>query len=159
MARTRVDLELQAAPPRACTNLRLRQLTRQVSQHYDAQMAAAGLKTTQYSLLAAVIKLGPARPADLAAALKMDPSTLTRNLKPLMAAGWVSMTAGADARTRAVSITDSGRAKHAEARRLWKVAQDSLHQTLGESRVQALHTLIRESLALLAPDDGVAKDG
>lgn len=144
-----------AAAPRSCTNLRLRQLTRQVTQHYDAQMAAAGLKTTQYSLLSAVQELGPVRAADLAAALKMDPSTLTRNLKPLVQAGWVTSAAGADARTRAVSITAAGRAKRAEAQRHWRAAQDSLHRLLGAQRVEALHGLIHESLTLLGstPED------
>ena len=140
----------RADSPLPCTNLRLRQLTRRVTQHYDGPMAAAGLKTTQYSLLATLLRLGPARPSDLAAALKMDPSTLTRNLKPLVAAGWVEMAAGADARSRAVSVTAAGRAKYTEARRHWKAAQRSLEQTLGEQRVRALHALIDESLALLA---------
>ena len=150
--------DASAAVPHGCTNLRLRQLTRRVTQHYDAQMAAAGLKTTQYSLLSAVLSMGPARPADLAAALKMDPSTLTRNLKPLIAAGWVETSSGSDARSRAVSITDAGRAKRSEAQRHWKAAQQSLNQTLGVPRVLALHALIQDSLALLAPDETVEGD-
>ncbi|MDP1998494.1 MAG: MarR family transcriptional regulator, partial [Rhodoferax sp.] len=40
-----------------CTNLRLRQMMRRVAQHYDQEMAQAGLKTTQYSLLTYVLKL------------------------------------------------------------------------------------------------------
>ena len=153
MTRSKPTPEVPSALPQGCTNLQLRQLMRQVTQHYDAQMAASGLKTTQHSLLSTVLKLGPARPSDLASALKMDPSTLTRNLKPLIAAGWVEMTAGIDARSRAVSITAAGRAKRSEAQRHWKVAQDSLNQTLGVTRVLALHALIHESLALLAPGE------
>ena len=34
-----------------CTNFKLRQLMRRVAHHYDLEMAGAGLKTTQYSLL------------------------------------------------------------------------------------------------------------
>ena len=64
--------------PRGCTNFKLRQLTRRVSQHYDRVVAECGLKTTQYSLLTHVDRLGPVRPTDLAAAMAMDPSTLTR---------------------------------------------------------------------------------
>src|SRR3982751_6033532 len=70
-----------ATMPRGCTNLKLRQLTRRVSQHYDRIVGAAGLKTTQYSLLSYVTRLGPARPGDIAAAMEMDASTLTRNLQ------------------------------------------------------------------------------
>ena len=44
-----------------CTNFKLRQLMRRVAQHYDLEMAGAGLKITQYSLLSHVLKLrGPA---------------------------------------------------------------------------------------------------
>ena len=158
MNQTRPAPDLRAAQPRGCTNLLLRQLTRQVTQHYDVHMAAAGLKTTQYSLLSTVLQLGPARPVDLALALKMDPSTLTRNLKPLLAAGWVDLSAGPDARTRAVSITPAGRAKRSEAQRHWRLAQDGLNRILGLPQVVALHTLVQTSLALLAPAEAKVGD-
>ncbi len=66
--------------PRGCTNLKLRQLARRVTQHYDVELGKAGLKTTQYSLLSYVLRLGPLRPGDLAQAMTLDASTLTRNL-------------------------------------------------------------------------------
>ena len=149
------------AKPQGCTNLQLRQLTRRVSQRYDVEMSRMGIKTTQYSLLSYVVKLGPIRPADLAQAMAMEPSTLTRNLKPLMDAGWVEMTAGVDGRSRLVCATAAGREKRSQAQRHWKAAQAHLNQTLGLERVQALHTLIQESLALLAstePDTGADHD-
>jgi DNA-binding MarR family transcriptional regulator len=158
MPPSKPERKADAPQPSGCTNLQLRRLTRQVTQRYDAQMAAAGLKTTQYSLLSAVLQMGPARPADLAAQLNMDASTLTRNLKPLISAGWVDLTAGADARSRAVSITELGRSKRAEAQRHWKAAQLSLNNTLGLDRVAALHDLIHQSLALLAGDEAPAHE-
>jgi len=138
------------AVPQGCTNFKLRQLMRRVATHYDVEMARCGLKTTQYSLLSHVLKLGPIRPSDLAAAMKMDASTLTRNLRPLVDAGWVTLEAGADARSRLVHITDAGRDKRAEAQRHWKAAQLALNDTLGAERVVALHALVDDSLALLA---------
>lgn len=133
-----------------CTNLKLRQLTRRITQHYDTELAQAGLKTTQYSLLSHVLKLGPIRPCDLALAMKMDASTLTRNLKPLLAAGWVQLAEGVDGRSRLISITDAGREKRQEAQRHWKAAQTSLNRLLGLQRVLALHSLLDESLEILA---------
>ncbi len=140
--------------PQGCTNFKLRQLLRRVSNHYDLEVGKSGLKTTQYSLLSHVLRLGPLRPGDLARAMTMDASTLTRNLKPLEAAGWVEVGAGEDGRSRLVSITDAGRAKRAEAQRHWRVAQESLNEVLGLERVVALHALIDESLALLAAPEG-----
>ncbi len=137
--------------PQGCTHFKLRQLARRVSQLYDHRMAGIGLKTTQYSLLSHVLRLGPIRPGDLAAAMTLDASTLTRNLKPLLAAGWLELAPGDDGRTRSVRITPAGRAKRDEAQRHWKAAQQALNAQLGIERVAALHALVDESLALLAP--------
>src|ERR1700722_16389651 len=73
--------------PKGCSNAKLRQLARRMSQHYDQEMRELGLKATQYSLLSQVLQRGPIRPGDLAMAMAMDASALTRNLKPLVAAG------------------------------------------------------------------------
>jgi DNA-binding MarR family transcriptional regulator len=145
------------AQPRGCTNFKLRQITRTVSRRYDAAVAASGLKTTQYSLLSHIAALGPVRPSDLAAAMNLEVSTLSRNLLPLVAQGWVEQGAGPDARTRLVTLTDAGRAKRTEAQRLWKQAQLGLNDTLGMARVAQLHNLIDECLALLG-DEGTTDD-
>ena len=136
-------------PPRGCTHFQLRQLSRRLGLLYDAELAAVGLKTTQFSLLSSLLALGPVRPADLARAMKLEPSTLTRNLQPLLAAGWAEMGPGADGRSRTVRITPAGEALRAQARDRWHHAQQQLNTTLGEQRVAALHALIQESLTLL----------
>jgi DNA-binding MarR family transcriptional regulator len=135
-----------AARPHGCSNAKLRQLTRRVSQHYDHEMGKIGLKTTQYSLLSHVVHRAPIRPGDLAKAMVLDASTLTRNLKPLVTAGWITVGAGTDSRSHLVGITEAGREKRVEAQRRWKAAQESLNALLGVERVLALHELIDESL-------------
>ena len=137
------------AKPQGCTNLRLRRVSRLVSRHYDAHVAASGLKTTQYSLLSHVMHLGPLRPVDLARAMNIEASTLTRNMKPLVASGWLTQGEGADARSRLIAITDAGRAKRAEAQAHWRRAQTGLIELLGVVRVLALHALLDESLEIL----------
>ena len=137
--------------PQGCTNFKLRQLARRVSQFYDAEVSKAGLKTTQYSLLSHVLRLGPIRPGELAVAMTMDASTLTRNLKPMLAAGWLELSAGEDGRSRLVHITAAGRDKRAEAQRHWKAAQQNLNRLLGVDSVQSLHALVDASLERLAP--------
>ena len=138
--------------PLGCTSFKVRQLMRRISQHYDAEVAHSGLKTTQYSLLSHVLNLGPLRPVDLAAAMKMTASTLSRNLQPLIAAGWLEMGAGADARSRLVHITEAGVVKRREAQKHWKVAQHKLNDLLGIERVAALHALVDDALALLGAE-------
>ncbi|OGB20772.1 MAG: MarR family transcriptional regulator [Burkholderiales bacterium RIFCSPLOWO2_02_FULL_57_36] len=142
-----------ATKPQGCTNFKLRKLMRRVAQHYDNEMSKIGLKTTQYSLLSHVLKLGPIRPGELAHAMAMDASTLTRNLKPLVDAGWIEVAPGSDGRSRSVTITDAGREKRHDAQRRWKAAQEGLNQLLGVEQVLALHALIDNSLELLSPLD------
>jgi DNA-binding MarR family transcriptional regulator len=135
--------------PRGCTNLKLRQISRAVTRHYDAFVAPTGLKNTQYSLLSHVVLLGPIRPSDLAQKMRVEPSTLTRNLQPLLAQGWVEQGPGEDARSRLVSATDAGRAKRTEGQKAWKQGQLALNERLGPERVAALHTLIDDCLQQL----------
>ena len=137
--------------PQGCTNFKLRQLMRRVAQHYDAEVGKSGLKGTQYSLLSYVVKLDPIRAVDLAEAMRVSTSTLSRNLQPLIASGWIEVNAGNDARSRLISATEAGQIKRAEAQRKWRIAQEGINATLGAQRVLALHALIDESLELLSP--------
>jgi len=148
-ARSPVSIPASPAVPKGCSSLKLRRLSRRVSQHFDQIVSGAGLKTTQYSLLSHVVELGPIKPGALATHMDMDASTLTRNLQPLIAQGWVEVGPGADARSRAVVATEAGRVKRVEAQKEWKRAQRALNQRLGAERVAQLHAVIDECLALL----------
>ena len=136
--------------PQGCTNFKLRQLLRSVSRLYEAQMAPTGIKTTQYSLLSHLLTLGPVAPSELAQQMGLDASTLTRNLRPLIDQGYAAQGPGADARSRQITLTDAGRAKHAQAKQHWKRAQLSLNERLGAKQVVALHTMIEQVQSALA---------
>lgn len=145
--------------PQGCTNLKLRQLARVVTRHYDRHVAEVGLKNTQYALLSHVVKLGPIRPGDLARRMQMDASTLTRNLQLLAAQGWVTIGAGEDARSRLVEATAAGHAKRTDGQRAWKAAQTALNERLGVARVVALHELLDACIECLneGADDEAAE--
>jgi DNA-binding MarR family transcriptional regulator len=151
-------MEDHIGAPRGCTNLKLRQASRLVTRHYEAFVAPTGLKITQYSLLSYVVKLGPLRAGELAAAMQLDASTLTRNLRPLLQQGWVQMHPGDDARSRVIEATEAGRALRAQAQRAWKRAQLALNERLGTARVAALHTLLDDCIARLEPAAGDPDD-
>ncbi|MES2262328.1 MAG: MarR family winged helix-turn-helix transcriptional regulator [Pseudomonadota bacterium] len=137
-----------------CTCLQLRKLTRTVSRLYDQHLAKAGLKTTQFSLLRHIIY--QALPmAQLATLLCTERTTLTRNLRPLIDAGWVVLLPGSDPRQRIVTITDAGRDKARAAKTAWRTAQDEIEKLLGQDTIQALHTVIDFSLERL---DGLDDD-
>ncbi len=141
-----------AAAPRGCTHLKLRQAGRLVTRHYEERFRSSALNITQYSLLSHVVRLAPVGAGELAAAMKLDASTLTRNLQPLVEQGWVVVRPGTDARARIVEATPEGQALRATAQRDWQRAQQALNRLLGSERVAALHTLLDECIALLEQD-------
>ncbi len=131
-----------AAQIRGCTCFRVRRLARRVTQIYDRTLAPCGLRVTQFSLLSRLAWNDPMTMGALAAELDMDRTTLTRNLKPLLEAGLVALArAAGDARQREVHLTDLGRGRQREARKLWRVAQDEINDTLGEKEIASLHRL------------------
>lgn len=110
---------------------------------YDRELAPTGLRLTQYALLATLRREGKdagVAVTDLAAAMDMDRTTLTRNLRPLLDQGLIELgTDPADARVRRALVTAKGNAAFAAAMPHWRVAQDFVNQTLGEGNVLALH--------------------
>jgi len=117
-----------------CTCFNLRKATRTVTQMYDEALKPAGLRATQMSVLAMIVGRGPLTMTGLADQLVMDRTTLTRNLKPLIAEGLVSTVAGPDKRQRLVQITDRGRQRFDETKPLWSEVQNRLADALGYGR-------------------------
>ncbi|MDB5763870.1 MAG: winged helix-turn-helix transcriptional regulator [Herminiimonas sp.] len=106
----------------------LRQAARVVTQIYDQSLKPSGVKITQFGIL----RLLAARPdlttGDIANALAMDSTTLTRTLKIIKDSGWIDAAQGEDRRERRWTITQSGSSKIQEAIPLWKRAQEELAQ-------------------------------
>jgi DNA-binding MarR family transcriptional regulator len=117
--------------PSNCTCFRLRRAARQVSQVYDRELAAVDLSLNEYSILRRA-EPQPRTLGELAATAGMDRSTLTRNLKPLIDAGWLKETRGEDARQRVIAITAAGRKRIAKAMPHWQCAQQRLEKQYGK---------------------------
>lgn len=137
------------AKPRGCTFLRMRKLTRRITQRYDLHLQQGGLRSTQFSLLATLAGGDGLSISDLAAQLAMDRTTLTRNLQPLIAAGHVQLAAGQDARSRSVQLTPAGRGAFQAALPYWRDAQREMLALLGGDALQHLHEILDGTLNLL----------
>jgi DNA-binding MarR family transcriptional regulator len=83
------------SPVTACACGRLRRATRALTQLYDDLMAPSGLRVTQFSLLGALARSGTARMAELADALLLDRTALSRTLDALVLRGLVSIVSDA----------------------------------------------------------------
>lgn len=136
--------------PKGCTCFRLRRTARRMTQIYDNHLAPSGLTLTQFSLLANVVRRDPPTMQELARAMGMDRTTVTRNLKPLLSRGLLAIVPGNDRRIKCVAITESGREMWREARILWCAAQNEIEVRLGEQEVAELHRQLDDSFARLA---------
>jgi len=117
-----------------CTLNNLRKVTRAVSQVYDAALVPVDLRSTQFSLLATIGQCSDVPLSQLAEIIVMDRTTLTRNIKPLVARGLIEVRTEKDKRIRKVALTGEGKKILVEATPLWEKAQLNLVHGLGEER-------------------------
>lgn len=144
-----------SASSAGCTCFKLRRLSRRVTAVYDRALAAAGMRVTQFSLLANLRRSSGLSMSALAAALDMDRTTLTRNLKPLLDAGWVAVQPSQDdARIRLVHIAPAGEAQWQVARACWRQAQNEVSATIGPDELAALHAMLDAYVPLFRPVTG-----
>jgi DNA-binding MarR family transcriptional regulator len=134
----------------ACTCSKLRQLTRKITGIYDQYLLADGLTVCQYSLLARIGRYGPLGAIPLANYMGMDRSTMSRSLKPLIAAGWIEtvdlpLDMLTDKRSFGLQLTTAGHAKWKAAEPNWRKAQDEIDATLGEQAHIELVTAVEQA--------------
>jgi DNA-binding MarR family transcriptional regulator len=106
----------------SCACLRARGRARSLTQLYDHILAPSGLKITQFSLVS-ILLAEPSTIGELAEAVNIDRTTLTRALAPLERKGFIAINDGKDARMRIITLTDHGKSATLKALSLWKLAQ------------------------------------
>ena len=126
-------------PAQGCVCFNIRKSARAITQLYEEALRPTGLRATQFTLLVATRVMGGVTISDLAQALVMDRTTLTRNLKPLELQGLIRILPGkVDLRERTVTLTTSGQETLVAALPLWDTVQKHVTQELGQGRVTRL---------------------
>jgi DNA-binding MarR family transcriptional regulator len=121
-----------------CLASRTRLLGRVITSIYDDQLRNVGLTTAQMTILAALEHTGGVQPGALCEALKLDKSTLSRNVDRMERNGWIKKRDGPDARSHRLELTESGRSKLAAAVPHWRKAQELAEEELGRGGVETL---------------------
>jgi DNA-binding MarR family transcriptional regulator len=117
------------------------------------------MRVTQYSLLSHLRGTQGVPMSQLAQTLDMDRTTLTRNLKPLLEAGWVKVRPSSDdARVRLVYLTLAGAEQRQTARSYWRQAQDEVNATIGVQNLTGLHQMLDAFVPLFRPAAGTDGD-
>lgn len=128
--------------PSICNCLNLRRASTAITKIYDEKLGPCGLTVSQYSLLKHLMYLGPVSVSDLAIKIRLDRTTLVRNLKPLEAAAFVIDISQNGSRNRQLQLTEKGIAKYREAEHLWNDAQNFIEQKLGKENLEKLTSFL-----------------
>jgi len=142
--------------PEDCNCLAFRQAARHVTQFYDQFLAPTGLRSTQFSILAKLRRLGPLTINALAEDLVMDRTTLGRNILPLEREGLIAVVKGsADRRSKELHLTDAGAARLRAAVKGWARAQARFESAFGAKRASELRAVLH---TVAASDLGTAAE-
>ena len=123
---------------RTCIAVRLRLLNRVITNFYDDALRPLGLKVSQLNILIVTARLGLARPAQVCEILQLDASTLSRNVKPLQANGWLEVVPEEDARSQPFRLTVQGKRLIEKAVSAWEKAQRQATELLGSEGIALL---------------------
>jgi DNA-binding MarR family transcriptional regulator len=138
----------QPAGTRDCNCFAVRSAARHVSQLYDQFLTPVGLRSTQFSILAKLKRIGPLTINALAAELVTDRTTLGRNIQPLQRAGLIGIKASAaDRRAKEIHLTKTGEKRLQQALKAWSQAQARFETGFGTKRAAELRALLRAVVA------------
>jgi DNA-binding MarR family transcriptional regulator len=125
-----------------CACFAVRRAARAITQHYDRALRPTGLRATQFTLLTVLALAGPLPMSRVAGRLGMERTTLTRNLRPLVRQGLVTVGDGDDRRIRTLTLTTKGRRAAVAALPHWRQAQ-RMASDVNQAALASLHTLAR----------------
>jgi DNA-binding MarR family transcriptional regulator len=104
------------------------------------------------ALLAAIAAREGATMQSVASELGLDPSTMTRTLRPLEQARLVRTRAGTDRRAKEIELTAVGRDRLRAGHRYWQEAQRALSERLGHATFERLVSDLASVTRALSPN-------
>ncbi len=128
-----------------CSCNTIRMSARKITQFYESSLREAGVKPTQFSILATLANTGPIQLTPLADRLLLERTSLTRNLNVLERYGWVQLQTGVeDSRQRIVSLSEKGYEQLDHAIPYWKKAQKAIANEMGQDTITGLRKTLNE---------------
>lgn len=144
-----MDINIYDKKSSPCNCLNIRRASQAVTEVYDEFLAPSNLKIGQFSLLKHINQLGPISVSDLALIIRLDRTTLVRNLKPLEKSEFVEDISIEGARNRQLKLTNKGIETYKYAEELWEKAQSFIEEYLGKDNIDTFTTLLSKIEALV----------
>lgn len=139
---------LKSPSPCSCTNIR--RASRALTQLYDKLLEPSGLKVTQYSLLRHLRHIGPVTMNEFSQAIRLERTTLVRNLKLLETAGLILIASTTASQAKQICITATGIRALEIALPYWQQAQHRTKELFTEEEFLVFRNALQkiESLNL-----------
>ena len=128
-----------------CIATRVRQLSRIVTRVYDDAMRPLGITASQFTLLTQLAHRDGITAVEIGFTLDIEKSTLSRNLKRLLALNLIIMDPPAGRRGRGLHLTPKGQAVIKEAYPVWMAAQQRAVGVLGPDSRNTLDGLLHQA--------------
>ncbi len=135
----------------ACLATRVRQLSRIITRVYDDAMRPLGITASQYTLLAQLASRDGITAVEIGHELDIEKSTLSRNLKRLLALGLIIMDPPAGRRGRGLHLTPTGQTMLRDAFPVWQAAQANATAVMGGDSRATLDGLLKQAEKLVQP--------
>lgn len=133
-----------SSPVLPCLCASLRRAARATTQLYEQELQPTGLSSSQFTILQALSLMKELTQGQMARALAMDSTSLTRTLAIMIRNGWIEKQAGEDRRERRLSLSHVGERLFRTAVPYWEKAQTQLKQRLGQGQAKALMQLTNQ---------------
>lgn len=152
--RERREMDLCVEALATCGGFNLRRASRAVTQLFDQALESTGLRSTQVVILMTIVADDSPSIAQLARELVMDPSTLTRNLRPLLKQGLLDLSHSGRGKAKKVALTDKGREKLQELLPIWNQTQRQFVKHVGARRWNSVRNDLRALVEALQGPNG-----
>jgi DNA-binding MarR family transcriptional regulator len=129
----------------SCLATRIRQLSRVITRVYDDAMRPLGITTSQFTLLTQLAQEDGIAAVEIGYSLDIEKSTLSRNLKRLLALGLITMDPPAGRRGRGLHLTLKGQAVIKDAYPVWQSAQQKATRVMGPNSRTTLDRLLHHA--------------
>ncbi|MEQ1715143.1 MAG: MarR family winged helix-turn-helix transcriptional regulator [Hyphomicrobium sp.] len=134
----------------SCVATRVRQLSRIITRVYDDAMRPLGITASQFTLLTQLASRDGITAVEIGGDLDIEKSTLSRNLKRMLALGLITMDPPAGRRGRGLHLTPKGQSVIKEAYPVWLSAQQRAVSFMGPETRSVLDTLLNSAERLVA---------
>src|SRR5215510_8839540 len=142
--------EIAESTSAACISTRVRQLSRIVTRVYDDALRPLGITASQFTLLTQLAQQDGITAVEIGHALDIEKSTLSRNLKRLLALGHITMDPPAGRRGRGLHLTAKGETVIQQGFPVWRDAQTRTIRVMGPESRSILDNLLSQAEKLAA---------